>query len=296
MRASIPPVSAIRVFEAAAYHRNFTKAGEELGMTQAAVSYQIKLLEDRVGATLFERRPRGVALTGIGDQLARGTFQAFDQLREVFARIDDDADDTLTITSTPTFAVQFLASRLGAFQLAHPKFAVKVEVTQALADFRSDGIDLGIRTGHGAWPGLKAHKLFDCLSTPILTPALVASVGGISAPADLLKLPIIDSGDGWWEAWFTAAGVTDVSLPAKPRLDFAMQAAEANAALAGRGVGRLSPALYRMEIEQGRLVRPFELALADGPPLWLVYPQARFKSPKINAFRKWIGTEIQATA
>lgn len=294
LRRPVLPISAIRVFEAAAFHENFTKAAGELGMTQAAVSYQIKVLEERIGAEMFERLPRGVRLTEHGERLAQGTLRAFDLLREAYAEASDGDGDNLTISCVPTFAVQFLASRLGGFQLANPQLSVKIDVSQHMADFRSDGVDIAIRMGEGNWPGLKAHKLVDLRSTPLLAPSLASRIGGVRRPGDLLKLPLIGIDDGWWENWFAAAGMPAVGLPEGLRLDFDLQAAEANAALAGRGVGRLSALLYRSEIEQGRLVRPFAIELPDGPPLWLVYPNIRRNAPKIVAFRKWIFDEVSS--
>ena len=155
----LPPLAAIRAFEAAARTLNFTKAAEELGMTQAAVSYQIKLLEERLGELLFLRRPRKLVLTEAGDRLAPRTSEAFDILREAYGRFAKDGPATLTISTTHTFASHWLAPRLGTFQLRYPQIAARLETSERIVDFASEEVDVGIRSGLGGWPGLRAPAL-----------------------------------------------------------------------------------------------------------------------------------------
>ena len=290
--APLPPLQAIRVFEAVARHLSFTKAAQELGMTQAAASYQIKVLEERIGAPLFLRRPKQIELTEPGQRLAPAVSEAFAILGQAYAAARGGADGLLCVTTVLTFASNWLAQHLGAFQLAHPALAVRLDTSSRLTDFAREDVDLAIRSGGGKWPGLEAHKLLDADFTPMLSPKLAASIGGVNEPADLLRLPILDPGDIWWSQWFEAAGVTGHDLAKRPGSSMGAQAYEANAAMAGHGVAILTRALFKNEIADGRLVQPFDLVGDDGHAYWLVYPTARRNVPKIRAFRDWILAEI----
>jgi len=292
MSHRLPPLAAIRVFEAAARHENFTKAAEELGMTQAAVSYQVKLLEERLGAPLFLRRPRQVALTAMGRKLAPAVTRAFDAMDAAFAAVRGEGGDALSISAVSTFASNWLVQRLGRFQLAHPSVAVRLSTSQDLVDFAREEVDIGIRSGSGNWPGLAAHKLLDADFTPMLSPSLAASIGGVASPADLLRLPRIDAGDVWWRLWFEAAEVfqPDAASQHGNRLD--SQHLEARAAVAGQGVAILTPAFFQEELASGQLLRPFALTCNDGHGYWLVYPEGRRLVPKIQAFREWTLSEV----
>ena len=291
-RSSLPPLAAVRVFEAAARHKNFTTAATELGMTQAAVSYQIKVLEERVGAALFVRQARGVELSEIGVQFAQRSTDALDILSDAFAGAKGRTEDTLQISAIPTFATNFLAQRIGCFQIANPSIAVRIVVNQALADFTSDGFDLGIRSGLGDWPGLKSHLLVPVAFTPMLSPSLAEKAGGLHHPADLLKLPIIEPAHPWWRHWFKAAGVRDADLATQPGLQFGSQLLEANAAIAGQGIAILTPAFHEDVIAQKRLYQPFDLVCSDGQGYWLVYPENRRNLTKIRLFRNWLQGEV----
>lgn len=295
MALPLPPLAAIRAFEAAARHGSFTKAAEELGMTQAAVSYQIKLLEDRVGAPLFLRRPRQVTLTETGRRLAPAVSEAFELLSAAYQTARHGAQGTLVINAVQTFAAQWLAQHIGAFQMAHPALAVRLEVSSDMVDFSRDDVDVVIRSGGGKWPGLAAHLLLRTVFTPMLSPALAETIGGVRELADLKRLPIIDPGDPWWPKWLEAAGVPTDWLSSKPRTQLGAQAFEAAAAMAGRGVAMLTPAFYRAEVESGRLMQPFDLIGDDGHGYWLAYPEARRNAPKIRAFRDWILAAVPAS-
>src|SRR3954462_14285984 len=152
MAQNIPPLTAIRCFEAAARHLSFSRAAEELGMTQAGVSYQIKVLEDRVGEPLFLRGARGVTLTDSGRRIAPLIGEAFQQLRAAFALIGDDTNAILKLTTLTTFAANWLVPKLGGFQLKHPEIAVRLDASNRVVDFAHEDFDVGIRSGSGRWP------------------------------------------------------------------------------------------------------------------------------------------------
>lgn len=296
MTSVIPPLAAVRVFEAASRHGSFTKAADELGMTQAAVSYQIKVLEDRVGGALFLRRPRQVELTALGETLAPAIIQAFELMRASFSSLREDKQGTLVISSLQTFSAQWLVRHLGRFQVAHPGVAVRVMSSDHMVDFAREDVDIGIRSGTGRWPGLKSHLLIATTFTPMLSPQLAETNGGVHEPADLLKLPFIDASDPWWADWFEAAGVDHHDLDTRPRSRLGAQTLEASAAMAGQGVAILTPNFYQMELETGRLWQPFELTCsAPDCGYFLVYPEARRNTPKVRVFREWLLEEVVAT-
>lgn len=286
----LPPLAAVRVFEAAARHLSFTRAAAELGMSQAAVSYQIKLLEARLGP-LFLRKARGVALTPAGQRLAPAVSGAFEGLRVAFEELSETVEGLLAITVVQTFASNWLVPRLGAFQAAHPDIAVRLDVSGRTVDFAREDFDLGIRGGSGRWPGLAAHPLIPTDFTPMLSPRLLERHGPIEEPADLLKLPLVDPKDLWWPLWFAAAGVVADDIAKRPGIDLGAQNLAGSAAVAGQGVAVLTPAFFRDELASGRLVQPFPLLAREGSQhagYWLVYPQARRNAAKIRAFRDWI--------
>ena len=282
------PLNALRVFEAAARHMSFTKAGEELGMTQTAVSYQIRLLEENIGELLFLRRTRQIELTPIGERMLPKVTDAFAVLREAIATARQDADEILEIHSTPTFASHWLARHLGTFQLAHPNIAVRLLRGSALTDFSRETADLAIRIGRGPWPGLAAHPLLRLSYSPILSPRLAESIGGMKEPADLLKLPWITDDDGRWTYWFTLAGLDAAEHTARTFDAGGVLDLETGAAMASHGVAMLSPFFLQDELASGRLIQPFELSWLDDNSYWLVYPESRRNLPKIRKFREWL--------
>lgn len=291
----LPPLSAVRVFEAAARHLSFTRAADELGMTQAAVSYQIKLLEERIGAALFLRRPREVQLTDVGQHLAPEIGRGFEILRGAFSELSAETASTLTVNTLHTFAAQWLAPRLGRFQLAHPNIAVRLETEDRLVDFAKENVDVAVRGGFGTWPGLAAHRLLPVRFTPMLSPAAAAAIGGVHTPEDILKLPLLDPQDPWWPLWLDACGLDRTVLAQQNRsLAGAAQLIAAASAMAGHGVALLTPDYYATEIAAGRLLQPFEKVIETGSSYWLVYPETRRNAPKLRAFRDWILQEAAA--
>jgi LysR family glycine cleavage system transcriptional activator len=295
MNGRLPPLPAIRAFEAAARLLSFTRAAEELAMTQAAVSYQVKVLEERVGSPLFTRYPRRVELTETGEILARSATEAFRVLGDGYEAARSTGLGTLSITTIPTFAANWLALHLGSFQMAHSGIAVRLDTSNRLVDLMSEDFDVGIRSAtNGDWPGLVSHKFFPARFTPMLSPALAETVGPIARPEDLLKLPLLEASDPWWKMWFDAAGVDASSnLSARPSSDLGSQAYVGRAAVAGQGAAILTRDMFEAELSNGSLIQPFELTASDDYAYWLVYPEARRNVPKIKAFREWLLREVR---
>jgi LysR family glycine cleavage system transcriptional activator len=289
----LPPLAAIRVFEAAARHLSFTRAAGELGMTQAAVSYQIKQLEDRVGTPLFRRLTRRLELTETGLRLAAPVSDALGRLSDAFAAARMDEDCVLKITTMHTFAANWLVPRLGRFERADPKWSVWLDTSIRVIDLVAEEVDIAIRVGLGEWPGLVAERLMPIMVSPMASPALLASMGGVDGPLDLLKLPLFREDDESWEAWFAAAG-HDVApgVARGARLD--NQQIMGRAAAEGHGVALLNPQFFADDLAAGRLVQPFARLLGSPRNYFLVYPKARQHLAKIQAFRAWILDEVAA--
>ena len=278
---------AVRVFEAAARHENFTIAAAELGMTQAAVSYQIRLLEERLGVPLFARSKRRVTLTDAGRKAAPIVSGAFDQLSDAFDGILADDQSVLTISTAQTFASNWMAPRLGAFQVERPELAVRLQTQNQLVDFARDEVDVAIRIGRGPWPGLRQDFLMCVHATPICTPEF-RDRHGLERPEQLLEVPRLNPQDVWWKQWFSAAGIAEADGQGRPGIRLDSQAMEGNAAIAGHGVGMLTPRFWRAELDGRRLVQLFPLIIFEGPAYWLVYPEHKRAQPKIRAFREWM--------
>jgi LysR family glycine cleavage system transcriptional activator len=284
---STVPLAALRVFEAAARLRSFTRAADELGVTQAAVSWQVKALEARLGQPLFIRLPREVAPTPAGERLSRAATEAMSILRSAVSDLVDTEEGVLAVTTVQSLGAQWLAPRLGGFQIAHPKIAVRLDASSRVTDLSREPVDLALRGGRGQWPGLTAHFLLPAVQTPLCAPDLLARLGGFRTPEDLIGAPRIGSDDEW-RHWFEAAGVEAAHDPAPLRLAADAQALEVASALAGQGIALGSPILFAQEIAQGRLIMPFDIVTRYDGGYWLAYPAERARVRKIAAFRDWV--------
>jgi LysR family glycine cleavage system transcriptional activator len=242
----LPPLAAIRAFEAAARTENFTAAAAELGMTQAAVSYQVKSLEERLGAPLFVREKGRARLTPLGARLVPALSGAFDAIEAAFASHRQEDESLLTITTTHTFANTWLAWRLGAFQMDHTDLAVRLTTSNELCDLRGGDADVAIRAGAGGWEGIEEHRLFQSAFTPMASPECVGEVerrlGRKLEPRDIPHQHLINPGDDWWQQWFSDNGVpADEAVLRRPGIRLENQANEGHAAMAGQGFALLTP-------------------------------------------------------
>ena len=289
MSRNLPPLAALRAFEAAARHLSFTKAAAELGMTQAAVSYQIKVLEERVGAPLFLRGKRQIALTEAGSRFSAECSASFERLSAAYADLCGSTAGVLSISSVPTFASYWLARHLGSFQLQYPTTAVQLTSTRHITDFERESVDIAIRAGTGQWPGLTAHLLVAVDYTPMLSPSLATHFGGMPESAtDLLRFPLVNTTHEWWDLWFSMMGVAQEGIDRRTGPTLGSQDLEAVAAIAGQGASLLTPFFYTEEVAAGRLVQPFKQLYPIERGYYLVYPTARRNVPKIRAFRDWL--------
>jgi LysR family glycine cleavage system transcriptional activator len=293
--ARLPPLSAVRVFEAAARRQNFTQAAAELGMTQAAVSYQIRLLEERLGVTLFARVKGRVSLTDAGRRIAPLVASAFETLEDAFSGLVADDQGVLSISTAQTVAAMWLAPRLGAFQVAHPDLAVRLGSENRLVDFSTGEHHAAIRVGRGDWPGLRCHFMFRLNFSPICSPEF-ADRYHLERPEQLLDVPRLSPNDDWWGDWFASEGVVLGDAAPDRGLVMDNQMMEANAAFAGAGIAMMSPMFWRAELASGRLVQPFPRVHITDRGHWLVYPEGRRNQPKIAAFREWLLGQVRLQA
>jgi LysR family glycine cleavage system transcriptional activator len=284
---ALPPLAAVRVFEAAARHGNYSRAAEELALTQAGVSYQIKLLEERLGAQLFARAGRGVVLTPLGRRIAPRVIEAFALLGDTFSALQQENEAVLNITTFRTFATNWLAGRLGAFNLTRPNLAVRLHVSDERVDLAAGEFDLAIRCARQPPPGVAAHFLMRQVVTPMASPAFLAR-HRLERPEDLLAVPRLSPGDDWWTLWF--GSLADVSFAGRHDLGlrFDSQVLDGQAAIAGHGVAIVFPAMFREAIAAGLLVQPFPHVAHDPAGFWLLYPEHKRRLAKVRAFRDWL--------
>ncbi|MHA4835168.1 LysR substrate-binding domain-containing protein [Sphingopyxis sp. MSC1_008] len=288
----LPPLAAVRTFEAAGRLQNFSRAAEELGLTQAAVSYQIRQLEDRLGRALFVREKGRVRLSETGQRLLPAISGAFAAMGDAFAALGSDEADVLTISAMTTFGGTWLSARIGGFQLAFPDLAVRILLNNALVDFNATNVDVAIRVGRGVWDGLRADFLYRSHVTPICAPAFL-EVNRIEAPADLLDVDRLAPNDPWWAGWFAAAGVDSVPPPQRRGIELDSQLQEASAVQGGYGIALMTPLLWRAELDAGRMVRPFDALFQPGTAHYLVHRENRVGVRKIERFREWLRAEME---
>jgi LysR family transcriptional regulator of beta-lactamase len=277
------PLNALRAFEASARHLSFTRAADELCVTQAAVSHQIKALEARLGVTLFRRFNRGLLLTDEGMALAPTLVESFAAIDRLFDRFDSGIlREVLTVSAVGTFAVGALLERLPAFRAACPGIDLRLLTNNNQVDLVAEGLDGAIRFGDGAWHGVAADAICPAPLTPLCSPAVAQS---LRHPADLLRTTLLRSYRAQdWPAWFAAAGL-EVGALHGPLFDSSLVMVQA--AMLGEGVALAPPAMFRRELDSGRIVRPFATQTAtDG--YWLTRLKSRPPGRAMVEFRRWL--------
>jgi LysR family glycine cleavage system transcriptional activator len=295
MAERLPPLNALRTFEAAARHLSFTKAASELFVTQAAVSHQIKALEDHLGIPLFRRLNRALMLTDEGQALLPFVRDAFDQLADGIRRLrQGQSAGVLTISVLPSIASTWLIPRLRQFQTRHPDIEVHMSASDRLVDFAREPVDAGIRYGLGQWPGLRALRLLSAEMMPVCSPQLLEGPNALRTPDDLAHhrlLHVLNSPDEW-RMWLMAAGVQGVDPDRGVRFDHTALAIQA--ALNGMGVAMGPAALVGEDLAAGRLVEPFDVELPSDSAYYFVAPETTADQFKIRAFGDWLQEEASA--
>jgi len=284
----MPPLNALRAFEAAARQLSFTRAAEELFVTQAAVSHQVKALEDWLGLKLFHRMGRGLRLTEEGQDYMPVLRDAFDAIEGATERlVHAESEQRLTMSTTDSFAAGWLVQRLKRFRARHPDIDVRVTTTDVPVDFARSDVEFSIRYGTGPWPGTETIPLFTEEIFPVCSPKLVDGLHPLHEPKDLFRHTLLhDDMTVTWGNWLMAAGIEGIDAergPAYMHSNLVIQAA-----IEGEGVALGRSRLVARELEEGRLVKPFEFSLPSNFSYFMVYPLASKDRPKIVAFRDWL--------
>jgi len=284
----MPPLNALRAFEATARHLSVKTAADELHVTPGAVSQMLKTLEQHLGVSLFQRVNRGIFLTDAGQAYLPPVRNAFRQIADATGRIAASVDSgILTVSVTPFFASAWLVPRLADFQAAHPEIDLQVVTSSALVDFERDGIDVAVRHGLGRYPGLNSERVVTVEIVPVAAPSLLAKLGAPKEPRDLTHWPHVhDAERKGWHLWFQAQGIAEIGPPRGPAFDDSGLLLKA--VLAGQGAGLLPAALVAPDIAEGRLVKLADVTWLEAFAYYLVYPEASHDRPKVAAFRDWI--------
>ena len=286
----LPPLPALRAFEAAGRLEHFSRAAEELAMTQAAVSYQIRQLEDFLGEKLFERERGRVRLSATGRRLHKPISEAFASMRAAFADLEQERSAILSISGPSSFGATWLSGSIGRFQLLYPDLALRLSLTNELVDLSGGDFDLAVRLGKGGWEGLREHFLFRLYVTPMCSPEFAES-HKLGAPEDLLDVERISPDDPMWGDYFASVGIGGKPMEMRG-IALENQSQVASAAKSGFGVALLTPLLWREEIENGSLVCPIDHIHYSDIAHFVVYPERRVGVRKIERFREWITREL----
>ncbi|MDC9580040.1 transcriptional regulator GcvA [Xenorhabdus sp. PR6a] len=292
MSKRLPPLNALRVFDAAARHLSFTKAAEELFVTQAAVSHQMKSLEDFLGLKLFRRRNRSLLLTEDGQSY-------YLDIKEIFTAINDatrklqarSAKGALTVSLSPSFAIQWLVPRLSGFNQSFPGIDVRIQAVDREEDKLADDVDVAIFYGRGNWPGLRTDRLYPEYLLPVCSPSLLTGDRPLKTPSDLARHTLLhDSSRRDWQAYIRQLDMQQqINVQQGPI--FSHSAMVIQAAVHGQGVALANNVMAQNEIDAGRLVCPFNDVLVSKNAFYLVCHDNQAELGKIAAFRKWILTQ-----
>ena len=299
MAEPLPPLNALRAFEATARHLSFSRAAEELHVTPAALSHQIKGLEDYIGMKLFLRKPRAIELTDAGRSLYPGTHAAFGQLRQAVQSLERLRNDhVLVVSAPPGFTAKWLAPRLHRFMTANPEIETRISSTSVLTDFVADGVDVILRNAATPPADMHVEKLVDIYILAVASPRLIEEVGGLDRPEDLLRVPLIHDESisklpdaPYWREWFASHGINDPDLSRGLHFNSADHALEA--AIEGAGVSLTYRTLAYDDLRVGRLVAPFETLLNFQRAFYIACETGSEERPKVKAFREWVKAEME---
>ena len=297
MKRAQLPLNALRAFDAAARHLSFKKAADELSVTPAAVSQQIRTLEDLLGVELFRRTSRALILTDRAQLALNALRQGFEQIEEAVSTLEAGRDDgTLHLSVSPSFASKWLVPRLERYYQQKGDAVVKIDASMEVTDFTETNVDLAVRYGAGTYPGLYVEELMREEVFPVCAPDLMDGDEGVKTPEDLINVPLIhddssldDESCPDWAMWLKAAGVT--VREGQPALHFNQTSLAIEAAIAGRGVVLAKRTIAQEDLRAGRLVRPFRHAHPVEFAYYMVCPKAKKDMPKVESFMNWLRSE-----
>ena len=296
MRRRLPSLNALKAFEAAARQESFTKAANELCVTQGAVSQQVKALEADLGVRLFRRERQRLIITEAGRAYLEVVRDAFDRLAMGTEHLlQRQKSGTLTITTSPNFAAKWLVHRLRRFSEAHPGIDLRISASMQHIDFAREDIDLAVRHGDGLWPGMHVTRLCTEELFPVCSPKLLSGRGALRSPRDIKHHTLLHTNStGDWANWLERVGLKGIDF--KHGVVFNQASMAIDAAVDGQGIALARTALASWDLISGRLVRPFPQALAAPYAFWVVCPQSAADLPKISTFRSWLLQEAAEDA
>ncbi|MBR0797893.1 transcriptional regulator GcvA [Bradyrhizobium jicamae] len=291
MRPRLPSLNALKAFEAAARHESFTRAAEELCVTQGAVSQQVKALEAELAIKLFNRERQRLIITEAGRDYLTIVRDALDRIAVGTERLLQRQNaGVLTVSTSPDFAAKWLVHRLGHFAEAHVGIDLRVSATMHHVDFAREDVDMAVRHGDGNWPGLDAAQLSSERLFAVCSPKLLSGRRRLGKPADILKFPLLHLDNRTdWTKWLRAVGIGDADVTHGPVLNRASMVIDA--AINGQGVALARTTLAAWDLINGRLVRPFPDSIRISKTYWIVCPKATASLPKIVTFRDWLLAE-----
>jgi LysR family transcriptional regulator, glycine cleavage system transcriptional activator len=291
MLRRLPPLNALKAFEAAARHESFTRAAEELCVTQGAVSHQVKALEVELGIKLFNRERQRLVITGAGRDYLTVVRDALDRIAVGTERlIQRQSSGVLTVSTSPDFAAKWLVHRLGRFSESHPEIDLRISATMHHVDFAREDVDLAVRHGDGNWPGHDVIRLSPEQLFAVCSPKLLAGHHRLVRLSDVLKFPLLHLDDRKaWTRWLEAAGVAEAEPSQGPVLNRASMVIDA--AVDGQGIALARTTLAAWDLICGRLVRPFKDTSRLSRTYWIVCPKATSGLPKIKLFQDWLLAE-----
>ncbi len=291
MLRNLPPLNALKSFEAAARHESFTRAAEELCVTQGALSHQVKALEEVLGIRLFQRERQRLIITEAGREYLSVVRDALDRLAVGTERlVQRQSSGALTVSTSPDFAAKWLVHRLGRFADAHPGIELRLFASMHHVDFAREDVDVAVRHGEGNWPGLEAVLLCAENLFAVCSPKLVSARHRATEPAHILQFPLLhlESREAWVR-WFAAAGIPIPERLRGPVLNRPSMLIDA--AVDGQGMALARTTLAAWDLLNGRLIRPFDVSLPLSKSYWIVCPRATATSPKVTTFREWVLAE-----
>src|SRR6476660_1639080 len=288
MRPHLPPLNALKAFEAAARHESFTRAAKELCVTQGAVSHQVKALEAELAIKLFNRERQRLIITEAGRDYLAVIRDALDRIAIGTERlVQRQSTGVPTVSTSPDFAAKWLVHRLGHFAEAHAGIDLRVSATLHHVDFAREEVDLAVRHGDGNWPGLDTVRLSSEQLFAVCSPKLLSGRHRLSRPADILKFPLIHMDSrADWNNWLQEAGLDEAGVTHGPVLNRASMVIDA--AINGQGVALARTTLAAWDLINGRLALPFPESVPLSKSYWIVCPKATASLPKIATFREWL--------
>ena len=288
-----PSLNFLHTFESVARHLSFTLAAKELFITQAAVSHQIKVLEDYLGVKLFLRENRKIYLTSEGNKLLPAVVSGLHGILDSLENIRNyDTEDTLVVGVGSSFSANWLVHHLGKFYQSYPDINLHLKITNDDPAFETDGTDLAVVWGQGEWSNIMFEQLMEVEFTPVCSPHLLNEVHPLRTPEDLIHYPLLDvEGYDVWKEWLEKAGIPEKKY--RRRTIIRDSNVLIHSALNAHGIALSAVGIVQEYLDSGTLVRPFELSITAGGFFYLVYPEKSLRKPLVHLFRDWLVEEVR---